>query len=278
MTNDLDEPMTTEVDELKSQHRAMWSAGNYDQIANLIWPVGQVVVDAAGIEPGMDVLDVAAGTGSAAIRAAEKGATVTASDLTPEMFDDGRRRAEEAGVQIADWVEADVEALPFADASFDRVVSSFGAMFAPRHKVAADELVRVLRPGGTLVMSTWLPSGFGGRLFQTVGRHVPKPPAFAEAPVLWGEERHSRRILGGVLLLAFEERSVDFVFPSLDDMVAEYDRSFGPLAMARKTLDGDKYDSLLRDVRVLFEHLDTGDGETRIKADYLLIVGHKPAE
>ncbi len=270
--------MTDEVQELKNRNRVMWAAGDYDKIAELIWPVGEVVVEAAAIEPGMDVLDVAAGTGSVATRAAGKGATVTASDLTPELFDAGRRRAEEAGVAIADWVEADVEALPFEDASFDRVLSSFGAMFAPRHKVAADELVRVLRPGGTLVMSTWLQHGFGGRLFQTIGRHAPKPPEFADPPVLWGDEGHVRRMLGGVLLLAFDTHTVDVVFPSLDDMVAEYDTAFGPLVLLRKTLGEDKYEAVLRDFRVMAEHLDVGEDEVRIPAEYLLIVGHKPAE
>jgi ubiquinone/menaquinone biosynthesis C-methylase UbiE len=269
--------MMTEVEEFKTRNRSMWAAGNYDRIASLIWPVGEVVVEAAAIEPGMDVLDVAAGTGNVATRAAAAGATVTAADLTPELFDDGRRRAEEAGVQIADWVEADVEALPFADASFDRVLSSFGAIFAPRHKIAADELVRVLRPGGTLVMTAWLQHSFGGRLFQTLGRHLPQPPEFADPPVLWGDEGHIRRILGGVLLLAFENRKMDFVFSSIDEMVAEYEEAFGPLVLARKTLGGDKYDSLVRDFRVLVEHLDVGEGEARIPAEYLLIVGHKPA-
>jgi len=224
------------------------------------------------------VLDVAAGTGNAAIRAAEKGAKVVASDLTPEMFEDGRRRAEEAGVEIADWVEADVEALPFEDASFDRIVSSFGAMFAPRHKVAADELVRVLRPGGTIVMSSWLQHGFGGRLFQTIGRHAPKPPEFADPPLLWGDEGHVRRILGGVLLLAFDKHSVDIVFPSIDEMVAAYDSDFAPLVLLRKTLSEDKYNSALRDFQVLIEHLNVGEDEVRIPAEYLLTVGHKPAE
>lgn len=267
----------SEVEEFKARQRAMWSAGDYDRIASLIWPVGEVVVDAAAIEPGMDVLDVAAGTGNAAIRAAAKGAKVVATDLTPELFDAGRARAEQAGVEIADWVEADVEELPFEDASFDRVVSSFGVIFAPRHKVAADELVRVLRPGGTLVMSSWLRHGFGGRLFQTLGRHLPKPPDSVEPPVLWGDEGHARRILGGVLLLAFENRSVDFVFGSVDEMVAEYEAAFGPMALARRTLGEGQYDALVRDFRVMVEHLDVGDGETRISAEYLLTVGHKPA-
>jgi ubiquinone/menaquinone biosynthesis C-methylase UbiE len=269
--------MTDEAEEFKSRQRAVWSAGDYDRIATMIWPVGQAVVDAAVVEPGMDVLDVAAGTGSVAIRAAEKGANVVAADLTPELFDAGRRRAEDAGVQIADWVEADVEALPFEDASFDRVLSSFGAIFAPRHKVAADELVRVLRPGGTLVMSAWVQHGYGGRTLQAIGRHLPKPPEFADSPLLWGDERHARRILGGVLLLAFEHRTVEIVYPSVDALVAEYDEAFGTLVLARKTLGEGKYDALIRDLRVLIEHLDVGEGEARIPAEYLLIVGHKPA-
>jgi ubiquinone/menaquinone biosynthesis C-methylase UbiE len=270
--------MTEEADEFKSRERAVWSAGDFDRIATVTWPVGQAVVDAAAVEPGMDVLDIGAGTGSVAIRAAEKGATVVAADLTPELFDAGRRRAEAAGVQIADWVEADVEALPFEDASFDRVLSSFGAILAPRHKVAADELVRVLRPGGTLVMSAWVEHGFGGRTTQTMGRHLPRPPEFADSPMLWGDEGHARRILGGVLLLAFELQTVDIVFPSIDAMVAEYEEAFGPLVLARKTLGEGKYDALVRDFRVLIEHLDVGQGEARIPAEYLLIVGHKPAE
>ena len=267
-----------EVEELKAGHRAMWSAGDYDRIANLIWPVGEIVVEAAAVQPGMDVLDIGAGTGSVAIRAATKGAKVVAADLTPELFDAGRARAEQAGVEIAEWVEADVEELPFEDASFDRVLSSFGAMFAPRHAIAGAELVRVLRPGGTLVMTSWLPHGFGGRLFKTIGQHAPRPPAFADPPVLWGEEGHTRRMLGGVLLLAFEKRSVEFVFDSIDDMVAEYEAAFGPLVMLRKVLGDGKYDGLVRDLRALFEHLDIGEGETRIPAEYLLIVGHKPAQ
>jgi len=267
----------SELDDLKARHRAVWAAGDYDRIADLTWPVGEVVVEAAAVEPGMDVLDVAAGTGSAAVRAAAKGARVVAADLTPELFDAGRRRAEQAGVEIAQWVEADVEGLPFEDASFDRVLSSFGAIFAPRHKVAADELVRVLRPGGTLVMSSWLPHGFGGRLFETIGRHLPRQPDFADPPVLWGDEGHVRRMLGGVLLFAFEERGVDFVFGSIDEMVAEYEAAFGPLVIARKSLGPGKYDALLRDFRAMAEHLDDGEGEARISAAYLLIVGHKPS-
>lgn len=269
--------MSGELGELKQRHRATWAAGKYDQVANMIWPVGQVVVDAARVQPGSDVLDVAAGTGSVATRAAAKGARVVASDLTPEMFEDGRRRAEHAGVEVAEWVEADVEALPFEDDSFDRVLSSFGAMFAPRHAVAAGELVRVLRPDGTLAMSTWLAHSFAGRLLQTLGGHFPPPPEFADPPLLWGDEGHVRRLLGGRLLLAFEQRSVDFVFASVDDMLAEYEEVFGPVVIARQALAPERYDALVADLRSLIERFDVGEGEARIPSEYLLIVGHKPA-
>src|SRR5690606_26015107 len=130
-----------------------------------------------------------AGTGNAAIRAAEAGGVVTALDLTPEMFEAGRRRAAEAGVEIS-WVEGDAEALPFDDASFDVVLSTFGVMFAPRHAVAARELVRVLRPGGRIGLATWVPDGTVGDMFRTVAAEMPAPPPIAEPPLAWGDPAH----------------------------------------------------------------------------------------
>jgi 2-polyprenyl-3-methyl-5-hydroxy-6-metoxy-1,4-benzoquinol methylase len=136
--------------ELKARHRAMWAKGDYpDMVETFLLPLGPRLVEAAGIAPGMHVLDVAAGTGNASIPAAQRGASVTASDLTPELLDAGRQRAEAAGVSLG-WVEADAEHLPFEDESFDVVISSIGAMFAPHHQETADELVRVCRPGGTI--------------------------------------------------------------------------------------------------------------------------------
>ena len=139
----------------------------------------------------MRVLDVAAGTGNASIPAAQAGAEVTASDLTPELLEAGRRRAEAAGVEL-EWVEADAENLPFEDESFDVVMSSIGAMFAPHHQEVADELVRVCRPGGTIGLLSWTPEGMIGALFRTMGPFAPPPPPGAQPPPLWGSEEHLR--------------------------------------------------------------------------------------
>ena len=143
--------------ELKQRHRKMWASGDYpSMVETFLLPLGPRLVEAAGIGPGLKVLDVAAGTGNASIVAAEKGAEVTASDLTPELFEAGRERAKAAGVEL-EWVEADAENLPFEDESFDVVMSSIGAMFAPHHQDVADQLVRVCRPGGTIALLSWTP-------------------------------------------------------------------------------------------------------------------------
>src|SRR5918998_4406852 len=155
---------TTPDSELKARHRKMWASGDYPaMVETFLLPLGPRLVDAIGIEAGMKVLDVAAGTGNASIPAAQRGADVTASDLTPELFDAGRARAQSEGVEL-EWAEADAESLPFDDESFDVVMSSIGAMFAPRHQQVADELVRVCRPGGKIGMLNWTPEGMIGAL------------------------------------------------------------------------------------------------------------------
>jgi len=162
--------------ELKARHRALWASGDYPSMVDtFLLPLGPRLVDACGIGPGMRVLDVAAGTGNASLPAARRGAEVTASDLTPELLDAGRRRAEAEGLEL-DWVEADAEALPFEDASFDVVMSAIGAMFAPHHQAAADELVRVCRPGCTIGLLSWTPEGMIGSLFRTMKPFAPPPP------------------------------------------------------------------------------------------------------
>src|SRR5919112_1205762 len=159
--------------ELKARHRAMWASGDYPSMVDtFLLPLGPRLVEACGIGPGMTVLDVAAGTGNSSIPAARRGARVTASDLTPELFDAGRARAQAEGVEL-EWVEADAENLRFEDESFDVVMSCIGAMFAPRHQAVADELVRVTRPGGTIAMINWTPQGFIGNLFATMAPYAP---------------------------------------------------------------------------------------------------------
>jgi SAM-dependent methyltransferase len=182
--------------ELKARHRKMWASGDYpSMVETFLLPLGPRLVDAAGIGEGMRVLDVAAGTGNASIVAAQRGAQVTASDLTPELFDAGRARAQSEGVEL-EWVEADAENLPFDDGSYDVVMSSIGAMFAPHHQDVADELVRVCRAGGTIALLSWTPEGMIGALFRTMGPFAPPPPPGAQPPPLWGSEDHVRELFG----------------------------------------------------------------------------------
>lgn len=162
---------------------------------DIVWDLGPVLVAACEVGPGMRVLDVGAGTGNAAIRAAQAGADVVASDLPPELFDTGRREAVAHGVEL-EWVKADAQALPFADGEFDVVLSAIGAIFAPDHRAAADELVRVCRPGGTIGMVNWTPEGTVGEMFRLFGSYASSPPPGAQPPVLWGTEQHVRELLG----------------------------------------------------------------------------------
>ena len=267
--------MSDELAGVKAIQRAIWTVGDYDSIAELIWDVGAAVAESAAIEPGMRLLDVATGTGNAAIRAAEAGAEVTGLDLTPELFDDARRREALAGVRV-EWVEGDAEALPFDDESYDRVVSTFGVMFAPRHAVAAAELVRTCRPGGMIVLANWTPGGFFGQLIATMATHLPPQPAIAERPTLWGEEAHVRALLGGQVLLALETRTVEVAFASLEEMLTGLEERFGPLVLARRLLAVRAYDALVADLRALFAAHHGGGGEVRIASEYLLVVGLKP--
>lgn len=187
---------TTADAELKARHRAMWGLGDYPRVADELIPtLGRRVVAAAGITTGQRVLDVAAGSGNAAIPAARAGARVVASDLTPSLLDAGRTHAETEGLQV-DWQRADAEALPFADGEFDIVISCVGVMFAPHHQAAADELVRVCRPGGTIALLSWTPTGFIGDMFRAMRPFVPAPPPGVQPAVLWGDQPHLTGLLG----------------------------------------------------------------------------------
>ena len=187
---------TTTPDPIKIKHRALWASGDYPAVATqVIANLGPTLVDAVGIGAGDRVLDVAAGSGNAAIPAAEIGATVIASDLTPELFTAGKQLAAERQVELT-WREGDAEALPFDDNTFDAVISCVGAMFAPHHQQTADEISRVCRSFGRIGLINWTPQGFVGQMFATMKPFAPPPPPGAEPPPLWGDEGHVRTLFG----------------------------------------------------------------------------------
>jgi SAM-dependent methyltransferase len=268
--------MSDPMAELRERNRAVWAAGEWDEFAPLGHDVGPRLLDRVGIEQGMDVLDVGSGTGgSVAIPAALRGARVVGSDLTPEHFEHARRRAGEAGVEVG-WVEADAEQLPFEDESFDRVLSTFGHMFAPRHEVAGAELARVCRPGGIVGTCTWIPDWFPGAMFKTVGSYMPPLPDFARSPILWGEEPHVREMLERHgLELEFDRGTVVFAKPSVEEFATFYEEKFGPMVTAKAAL-GERWPELRRELMSLFESVNTADdGSCRIEAEYLVTVGRK---
>ncbi len=224
----------------KMTARATWALGDYHRFAReLVWEVGAVLVEACGVGAGDDVLDVAAGTGNVAIRAAERGARVVASDLTPENFVMGRSEAAARGVEL-EWVEADAEALPFADDAFDVVTSCFGVMFAPDHQSAANELVRVCRPGGTIGLASFTPGGTEGAFFELMARHAPPTPADALPPVLWGDEEHVRALLGDrVDTLETTRRTYVERAASPAAYRRLFEEAFGPVIALRSALSAD---------------------------------------
>jgi len=245
----------------------MWGSGNYAAVAERISDVGELVVERSGLEPGMELLDVACGAGNATIPAARAGARVTGLDFSPDLLAIARERAADAMVEI-DWVEGDVQALPFDDASFDRVISTFGHMFAPDHERTAAEMLRVCRPGGTIAVACWMPEGAIGRMYRVTAELVPPPPE-GQPAILWGTEDHIRELLGDA---EFERPEVEWTDESVESYARFMLESFGPLLNARELL-GERENELDERFRAfLAEENLNDDGTLRFKGEYLLAV------
>lgn len=264
---------------LKARHRAMWALGDFPAIvADIVHDHGPVLVEAAGVGPGDTVLDVGAGSGNVALAAAAAGARVTASDLTPELLDAGRRLAEERGLDIT-WDVADAEALPYADGAFDTVLSCAGVMFAPHHHQAADELVRVCRPGGTLGLISWTPDGLVGRMFAVTAPYAPPPPPGSAPPPLWGREDYVRTLLGDrVTGLTAERRALTVDrFATGAELRDYYKATFGPTIAVYRGLAGDPDRTAALDdaLAALGDDFLTGDPPV-MEWEYLLVVATVP--
>jgi ubiquinone/menaquinone biosynthesis C-methylase UbiE len=275
----------TDADEadraLKQKHRAMWAMGDYPALASeLVLDLGAILVDACGIRPRQRVLDVAAGAGNAAIPAAMMGADVVASDLTPELFDAGRRLAADRGVEL-EWVEADAEALPFGDNEFDVVTSCMGVMFAPHHQAGADELVRVCKPGGTIGLLSWTPEGFIGKMFATMEPFSPPPPPGAQPPPLWGSEDHVRELLGSRItdVQARKQTLRISSFHQPEDFLRYFKSHYGPtIAVYKFIAEDDKkvtaLDEALTELADAFGDAH-GDAPWQMEWEYLLLTAKK---
>lgn len=261
----------TEMDGLKSRMKATWMSGDFDKIAKVIESAAEEFIADLALIPGANVLDVACGSGNLALPAARAGAIVTGVDIAPNLLETAARRARAEGLKIQ-FNEGDAEQLPYADASFDTVVTMFGAMFAPRPDVTARELLRVLRPGGRLAMANWTPGGFIGQMFKTTAFHVP-PPAIP-SPLLWGDEQTVRERFSQRGELRFKRRTASFRLAMSPAQTVDYFRTwYGPTLRAFAALDERGQIALHQDLtRLWSEHNQAADGTTHVESEYLEVV------
>jgi SAM-dependent methyltransferase len=258
----------------KSRVRDSWEEGDYRVIAESTMPAAQALLDACAISAGQEVLDVAAGNGNLALLAAREGAAVVASDLTPGMVAMGQERTDAEGYDV-EWCVADVESLPFDDARFDCAASVFGAMFAPRPELAAEEMFRVVRPGGTVGLVSWAPEGFQGRVFAVGNKYVPMPEG-VPVPSLWGDEDVARERLSGLASsLAFERHMIRHEFASADGWF-EFVENAGPSKRRMATVSEEDRAAMRADLLELIDEFNQADdGSMLVDAEYLVVVARK---
>ena len=258
---------------IKTRQRAAWSSGDYAVVGTTLQIVGETLAEALDLRAGQRVLDVAAGNGNATLAAARRWCEVTSTDYVPALLERGRERAAAEHHTHIDFLEADVEALPFDDASFDVVVSTFGCMFAPHPERVASEMLRVCRPGGKIGMANWTPEGFIGQLFKTIGKHVP-PPAGVTSPALWGSRpRLAELFETRASSIRAEQRQFMFRYRSPAHWLEVFKTTYGPVLKAFAALDADKQAALTEDLLALIGRFNRADdGSMVAPSDYLEIV------
>ncbi len=265
-------PPPPDLATIKTRQQAAWSSGDYAVVGTTLQIVGELLCEALDVRAGQKVLDVAAGNGNASLAAARRGCDVISTDYVPALLERGRERAAAEGLAIG-FQQADAEALPFPDGTFDTVVSTFGVMFTPDQERAALELLRVCRPGGKIGLANWTPDGFIGQLFRTIGQHLP-PPAGVRSPALWGTAQHLDALFGdGAEAIATERRSFAFRYRSAAHWLDVFRTYYGPVLKAFAALPPTGQSALERDLLALVERYNrAGDGSVVALGDYLEIV------
>src|ERR687889_1944310 len=269
VTDQHQEPSLTAI---KDRQQKTWTSGNYARIGNTLVIIGELLCEAVDVRAGDKILDVATGSGITAISAARRFCDTTGIDYVPELIEHARERAEIEGVEVSFEV-GDAEDLPYPDASFDVVLSTLGVMFAPDQERAAEELLRICRPGGKIGLANWTPDGFIGHMFRTLGKYVPPPPGI-KPPPLWGTEERLRELLGeGVASLEVMQRSYKWRYPSAGHFVEYFRSYYGPTLKAFESLDRDGQDALAKDLEELLEQWNTsGDATLIVPSEYLEVV------
>jgi SAM-dependent methyltransferase len=264
--------MAVQLDEFKTRQRAAWGAGDYATLAERIADLGERVVARAEIESGMRVLDVACGTGNAARQAARAGARVTGLDLVPALLEQGRTAAEAEGLEL-EWIEGDAEQLPFEDETYDRVLSTVGHMFAPRHQQVADEMARVCRRGGAIVTATWTPEGIFGPMSAVAAEYMPPPPDYATPPFLWGTEDHVRQMFESVATGFEFERRVNWQTGDSVEGFADFFMERFPMMVTAKAVLGERFEEFrARIVDIWRDANEADDGSLRLPQEYLVSI------
>jgi SAM-dependent methyltransferase len=261
---------------IKERQQAAWASGDYSAVGARLAITAELLCEAVDLRAGERVLDVACGNGNAALAAARRFCQVTGIDYVPALLERARQRAQAEGLE-ATFKEADAEDLPFPDGSFDAVLSTCGAMFAPDQERTASELLRVCRPGGRIGMVNWTPDSYVGDLFRAIGRHLP-PPQGVRPPVQWGSEERLRELFGPEVTISAPRRSFLWRFPSAEHQAEFFATFYGPTNRALATLGTDGAAELKAEMVATARRFDVSDDDTLVlRMDYLEAVVHKPA-